>query len=274
MMALGADRHSLCINIGGGVIGDMGGFCAATFMRGITFIQMPTSLLSQVDASVGGKLGVDFHNCKNLIGLIQQPSMVFIDPQFLDTLPPVELRSGYAEMLKHGLIADHSYWNMLKGGYPSTNDHSFWISQIKRSIDIKKGITSKDPYERGLRKILNFGHTIGHAVESHYMQSLTPLLHGEAIAIGIICESYISYSRKMITKDNLLDISKHIQSLYDHHPEYLQETDSIYAYMQKDKKNKSGKIRMSLLDGQGSCTFDIEVDFVAITGALDHYKHL
>jgi 3-dehydroquinate synthase len=198
----GADRQSLVINLGGGVIGDLGGFCAATYMRGIRFIQVPTTLLSQVDASVGGKLGVDFMGYKNMVGLISDPAGVFIFTDFLRTLPADQFRSGYAELLKHGLIADRETWEDLskKKNFNGLDTEEM----IYQSLMIKKTVTEQDPNEKGLRKILNFGHTIGHAVESYWMQSRTPLLHGEAIAIGMVGEAYLSYRVGNISENELL----------------------------------------------------------------------
>ncbi|MCZ2102743.1 MAG: 3-dehydroquinate synthase, partial [Chitinophagales bacterium] len=187
LMAKGADRLSLLINLGGGVIGDLGGFCAGTYMRGIRFIQIPTTLLSQVDASVGGKLGVDFMERKNMIGLFGNPEAVFIFTDFLKTLPERELKSGYAEMLKHALIADKDAWNRLsKTDVATIND---WESTIYESVMIKQSIIQEDPLEAGKRKILNFGHTVGHAIESYWISREKPLLHGEAIAIGMVAEA-------------------------------------------------------------------------------------
>ena len=164
MMRLGLDRHSL-INLGGGVIGDMGGFCAATYLRGIDFVQIPTTLLSQVDASVGGKLGIDFNGVKNSIGVFQNPKAVLVDPMFLKTLPLSEIRSGFAEVFKHALIADAGQWHNLQ----NINDLMTvdWAATLAPSLSIKKRVVQEDPTEKGIRKALNFGHTVGHAVESY-----------------------------------------------------------------------------------------------------------
>jgi 3-dehydroquinate synthase len=178
----GFDRHSVLIVLGGGVLGDMGGFCAATFKRGIDFILVPTTLLSQVDSSVGGKIGVDFMGIKNHIGLFCEPAFTLISSKFLATLPIRELRSGFAEVIKHSLISDRAKWEIIKNkGLEEQN----WDKMIEFSYQFKSEIAETDPFEGGVRKILNFGHTIGHAVESACLQSLAPLLHGEAIAIGM-----------------------------------------------------------------------------------------
>ncbi len=195
------DRHALVINLGGGVIGDMGGFCASTYKRGIDFIQVPTTLLAQVDASVGGKLGIDFQGFKNHIGVFTQPRAVLIDSAFLATLPERELRSGFAEVIKHCLIRDRQMWNKIR---KTELDDMPMKELISHSVETKKAVVNEDPTEKGLRKILNFGHTIGHAVETFHLEK-NRLLHGEAIAIGIICESYIAYSKGMITESELGD---------------------------------------------------------------------
>src|ERR1700758_1124811 len=192
LIDFGADRQSLLINLGGGVISDMGGFAASTFKRGIDFVHVPTTLLSQVDASVGGKTGIDLDNIKNIIGTFTQPKAVFIEHEFLRTLPPRQILSGLAEMLKHGLIADATYWNELK--YSDLDNPS--AALVYHSIEIKNKVVIADPHEKGIRKSLNFGHTVGHAIETYsLMNDKDPLSHGEAIAVGMICEAYISHQR-------------------------------------------------------------------------------
>ena len=183
------DRKSILINLGGGVICDLGGFVASTYMRGIEFINIPTTLLSQVDASIGGKLGIDYKNLKNIIGLFREPKKVIIDTNYLNTLSDREIRSGYAEVIKHCLIKDK---NMFDEIYEKEWKNSDWTNLVNHSIKIKSEIVKKDLKENGLRKILNFGHTIGHSIETTYLNKLNKLFHGEAIAIGMICESFIS----------------------------------------------------------------------------------
>ena len=180
------------INLGGGVIGDMGGFCAATYKRGIRFINIPTTLLAQVDASVGGKLGIDFRGFKNHIGLFTMPEQVLVDVKFLETLPERELRSGFAEVIKHYLISDHSEWEKLNSLSFEKQD---WKHHVTESVKIKSAVVDRDPIEKGFRKVLNFGHTIGHALETFFLSrknSKVKVLHGEAIAAGMICELYLS----------------------------------------------------------------------------------
>lgn len=262
------DRHSLIINLGGGVIGDMGGFAASCFMRGIDFIQIPTTLLSQVDASVGGKLGIDFKGLKNFVGLFQNPIAVLVDTTFLTTLPEGELRSGFAEMLKHGLIRDASIWEVLTG---SSNWKAVdWEEEIYRSIKIKKAVVELDPKEDGLRKILNFGHTIGHAVESLALHSERPLMHGEAIAIGMMAESILSIKKSSLSQNDVNEILQKILKIYaDLDYSILKNGDDILELMKSDKKNVSGTIRFALLDKIGNSVYDIEATSVEIKSALE-----
>ena len=198
---LGADRKSILINLGGGVVSDIGGFVAATFKRGISFINVPTTLLSMVDAAIGSKNGVDLGNLKNQIGTITSPQMVVIDTVFLQTLPQNQMRSGLAEMLKHGLIASQEYWEKFQD--LGDVDFADFDSLIAESVEIKNKLVLQDPTEEGIRKALNFGHTLGHAIESHFMTKEVSLLHGEAIAIGMILESFLSYQLKYISKTEL-----------------------------------------------------------------------
>ena len=183
------DRNSLLINLGGGVIGDMGGFCAATYKRGLEFIHIPTTLLAMVDASVGGKLGIDFKGFKNQIGLFNNPKAVLISSVFLETLAESELKSGFAEVVKHALISDNSLWLKLKNTPFTDLD---WEDIIDTSIQIKNKIVLADPFEKGERKKLNFGHTFGHAIESYYLEKRTPISHGKAVFMGMILEAEIS----------------------------------------------------------------------------------
>ena len=249
------DRKSLLINLGGGVIGDMGGFIASTFKRGIDFINLPTTLLSQVDASVGGKLGIDFNGLKNHIGLFNQPQCVIIHADFLNTLPRRELYSGFAEVLKHGLIYDEKYWNESINIELSTAD---WSSIIEKSVQIKNAVVNEDPMEDGLRKILNFGHTIGHAVETHFLDN-ERLLHGEAIAVGMICEAYLSSKLTGLSELQLNAITASMKGFYQ--PKKIDKShfEAIVALTLQDKKNESGAVKFSLLKSIGNCTYDIPV---------------
>lgn len=265
-----ADRKSILINLGGGVIGDMGGFCAATFKRGISFIQIPTTLLSMVDASVGGKLGIDFNEFKNHIGVFQNPKKVLIFPKFLESLNARELRSGFAEIIKHCLIADFGKWEEIRGkDLTSLN----LTALIDHSVKIKSYVVTEDPKEKGLRKILNFGHTIGHAVESFYL--LNPgkkLLHGEAIAIGMVCEAWLSYLKGFISLKDCESIKKYLISIYGLVLIPSTEFDSILQLTSQDKKNEGQVLLFSLLEKLGKANFNIEVSLDEMKNALAYYS--
>ncbi len=270
LIDFGADRNSLLINVGGGVITDMGGFAASTFKRGIDFVQIPTTLLSQVDASVGGKTGIDMDHLKNIIGTFAQPKAVFIDTFFLRTLPQRQLFSGFAEMLKHGLIADRTYFNLLKEASPETIDAEF----IHHSINLKNNVVLQDPEEKGLRKILNFGHTIGHAVESFSLQEgKNPLLHGEAIAIGMVCEAYLSHKKTGLPGEELNEIVQTFQKFYEKQSIKEASIPALVELMKSDKKNNSGKINCSLLTQIGQCTIDIFCNEDELCESLSFYQN-
>lgn len=245
------DRKTLLINLGGGVIGDMGGFAASTYKRGIDFIQVPTTLLAMVDASIGGKLGIDFKGLKNQIGLFKNPQAVFIDSQFLNTLPKEQLLSGFAEVVKHALIADKNYWNSLQN---LPLEALSWEAIIKQSIHIKNSIVSEDPFEQGARKKLNFGHTYGHAIESHYLAEGNAILHGEAVALGMLLESQLS----PITQLEKNEIESFIRKTFT--LPILPEKGALKKWMLNDKKNEDGTIRFSLLTEIGACNFHQEVN--------------
>ena len=268
----GFDRKAILINLGGGVIGDMGGFCAATFKRGIDFINIPTTLLAQVDASIGGKLGIDFKKFKNHIGVFREPDLVIVDPVFLKTLDMRELRSGFAEVIKHALIADADYWPVISGKSFEAQD---WTSHIAHSIDVKRKVVEEDPREGGKRKILNFGHTIGHAIESFFLeQARQKLLHGEAIAAGMICEAYLSVAKCGLTESALNEIAGYILSVYGKVDMEKSVYADIAALTLQDKKNLGGVVKASLLEAIGSCTFDIDLQKDDIIKALAYYQSL
>jgi 3-dehydroquinate synthase len=263
------DRKSLLINLGGGVISDLGGFIAATYIRGIDFINIPTTLLSQVDASIGGKLGIDFNNLKNHVGLFLNPKKVFIDTNLLKSLPTREIKSGFAEVIKHCLIKDKTeFYRLLNTNWKNYN----WNDIIKHSIKIKSSIVSKDPLENGIRKILNFGHTIGHGIESIYMSKNNYLLHGEAIAIGIICESYISYTSNTLQKNELDLITKFIIKTYKPNIINKNKIEPILKAIIHDKKNINNKIKMSLLEKIGKCGYNYNVNKLVINESIDYYN--
>ena len=241
------DRNSLLINLGGGVIGDMGGFAAATYKRGVDFIQIPTTLLAMVDASIGGKLGINFNGLKNQVGLYSNPESVIINPKFLETLPEEELKSGFAEVVKHALITDKGLWKNITSTPFNNLD---WKEIIYTSLKIKNKIVISDPKEKGERKILNFGHTFGHAIESYYLEKGTPILHGEAIFMGIILESEISD----LTQSDKNEIKNYILSNFA--LPYTPKKSYLHKFLLNDKKNQEGKINFSLLKRIGNCTID------------------
>lgn len=268
---LGADRKSLVINIGGGVITDIGGFIASTFKRGIDFINVPTTLLAMVDASIGGKNGVDLGNLKNQIGVINVPKMVVIDTDFLSTLPQNEMRSGLAEMLKHGLIFDKNYWNEFKN--LSEKDFADFDQLIHRSVEIKNEIVKQDPTENGIRKALNFGHTLGHAIESYFLENENKktLLHGEAIAVGMILESFISNKLSLITKEELAEIKYIISDLFEKINIEANDVKPIMELLIHDKKNEYGKIQFALLKNIGNFSVNQTVENSLIEEAFNDY---
>lgn len=265
------DRKGLLINLGGGVIGDMGGFCAATYKRGIDFIQAPTTLLAQVDASVGGKLGIDFNDFKNHIGVFKEPAAVLIATDFLHTLPAKEIRSGFAEIIKHCLIADATMWEKIR---KRDLEKQNWAELVPHSVEIKKRVVAEDPTEKGLRKILNFGHTIGHAVESYFLkQPRKKLLHGEAIAIGMICESYISHKRDLLNEQALYHVEEFIFSIYGKAKITSQDAEAIIPLMMQDKKNEKGTIQSVLLQGIGNPVYDQKLSLAEIKEAIHYYSN-
>ncbi|GAA4898996.1 3-dehydroquinate synthase [Flaviramulus aquimarinus] len=268
---LDADRKSLMINIGGGVITDLGGFVACTFKRGIAYINVPTTLLSMVDASVGGKTGVDLGHLKNQIGVISNPNLVLIDTKFLDTLATNQMRSGLAEMLKHGLITGESYWNKFQDlSKLSLNDLD---KLIYESVIIKKNVVENDPFENNLRKTLNFGHTLGHAIESYFLsnENKTTLLHGEAIVVGMILACYISTELAGFPRQKTIDIKDLFIGYYGKVKIDESEYKAIIELLKYDKKNNHGNINFVLLESIGACKIDCIVDDKIIIDAFDFY---
>jgi len=269
---LGGDRKSLVINLGGGVVTDLGGFVASTFKRGVDFIHIPTTLLSMVDASVGGKNGVDLGNLKNQIGVINVPKMVLIDSQYLETVPQNEMRSGLAEMLKHGLIYDVAYWKQFLD--LKAIDFADFDELIYRSVEIKNEIVKQDPTEKNIRKALNFGHTLGHAIESYFLENENKitLLHGEAIAAGMILESYISLQKDLISTEEYKEIKDTIKSIFEDIIFEENDMNPILELLIHDKKNEYGTIQFALIDGIGKIKINQEVENELINKAFEDYK--
>lgn len=271
MSEYNADRKSLLINLGGGVVTDLGGFVASTYMRGIDYINVPTTLLAMVDASVGGKTGVDLGILKNQIGVISEGSMVLIDTSFLETLPQNHMVSGYAEMIKHGLIYDKEYWNTLT--HLEGLDISDLDQLIYDSVVIKNKVVSEDPTEQGTRKILNFGHTLGHAIESYFLgnTNITQLLHGEAIAIGMILEAYISTEVCGLSTKDLNIITEGVLKTFSFVEINANDQKTILELLKHDKKNSYGIVKFVLLEAIGQPKIDCQVNNELILEAFDYY---
>lgn len=269
-----ADRHSLMINLGGGMITDLGGFVASTFKRGMSFINIPTTLLAMVDASIGGKNGIDFGQAKNQIGTISQPEMVVVERAFLDTLPHGQLVSGTAEMLKHGLIHSAGAWERV--AEMDLNDRPALEELIWESIEIKNRIVSMDPLEENLRKTLNYGHTLGHAIESHCLANpnRTSLLHGEAIAVGIILATYISNQLLGFPKIRLREVSQKIIAVFPKQRFAQKEIENILNLLLFDKKNRNGEVLFVLLSDIGTWKTNCTVDNKLIYRAFEYYGNL
>ncbi|MCB0465237.1 MAG: 3-dehydroquinate synthase, partial [Aequorivita sp.] len=269
----GADRNSLIINLGGGVVTDLGGFVASTFKRGLQFINIPTSLLAMVDASVGGKNGIDLGHIKNQIGVINLPEMVLIDTDFLNTLPAEQIASGLAEMLKHGIIHSNNYWERVKN-IAVSNKNEF-ETLIWDSIEIKKEIVAKDPLEKNLRKTLNYGHTLGHAIESYFLKSPDKknLLHGEAVAAGMVLATFISMETYGFPKETLFDISKTIFKYFPKQSFDKKDIEAIINLLVFDKKNRNGQVLFVLMKDIGNYKIDCVVSNNLIYNAFDYYKN-
>lgn len=269
---LGADRKSIMITLGGGVVTDLGGFIASVYKRGIDCINVPTTLLGMVDASIGGKTGIDLDGIKNQIGTFSTPKMVVIDTSFLETLDGRQLRSGYAEMLKHGLIYNKEYWSLLKDSAGLSFED--FEDLIFHSVYVKNEVVSQDLKELGIRKILNFGHTLGHAIESYFLTTTNqePLLHGEAIAMGMILESHISLQKGRLTTDEYFDIKKGISGIFPQISLSSDAFEEVLEWLKHDKKNLKGQVLFVLLDGIGQAVIDQEVTMDLIYKAFEDYS--
>lgn len=268
-----ADRHSLLVNLGGGVIGDLGGFVASTYKRGIDFVQIPTTLLAMADASIGGKLGVDYNELKNVIGLFNQPKKIFIHPDFLKTLSKDQILSGFAEIIKCGLIADSNLFGKIEQ-VKSIKEIIKKEKIIAQAIKIKQTIVKQDPLEVGIRKSLNFGHTIGHAIESHFLKQKKELLHGYAVAVGMVCEAYLSHAKIGLKQKELDIIVAMIFKLYPKTVFLKNEYSGLISLMYQDKKNAHGKISFSLVPKIGKCKTDVYCTEAEIKAALNFYSML
>ena len=268
----GATRHSLMINLGGGMVTDLGGFAASTFKRGIDFINIPTTLLAMVDASVGGKTGINFGGLKNEIGVFSDSRFVIINTQFLDTLDHDNICSGYAEMLKHGLISDERTWAELVTFDLDTPDLSQLQRMVAESIKVKERIGEADPHEHGIRKALNLGHTMGHAFESFAMRRGTPILHGYAVAYGLISELYMSARKTAFPTDRMHQTVRFIRENYGTFNITCDDYPTLIELMHHDKKNTSGIINFTLLGNVGDIRINQTANEEEIKEALDFFR--
>ncbi len=269
----GGTRHSLLVNVGGGMVTDLGGFAASTFKRGIAYINIPTTLLSMVDAAVGGKTGINFGGLKNEVGVFAPASSVIIDTNFLRTLDRANLCSGYAEMLKHGLISTAGHWaELLRFDLLNNLDYSRLQALVARSVAIKEHVVEQDPHEHGIRKALNLGHTVGHAFESLALHEGRTVLHGYAVAWGLVCELYLSARRTGFPSGKLQQTLQFVKAHYGVFPFDCTHYDRLYAYMTHDKKNTAGRINFTLLGEVGDIRINQEAGREEILDALDFYR--
>lgn len=268
----GASRHSLVINLGGGMITDLGGFAASTFKRGLNYINIPTTLLAMVDASVGGKTGINFNGLKNEIGVFAPAGSVLIETEFLKTLDAANFFSGYAEMLKHGLISTVEHWVELLAFDTQEIDYQSLKTLVGKSVQIKEDIVAEDPFEQGIRKALNLGHTVGHAFESLALKENRPVLHGYAVAWGIVCELYLSHLQVGFPKDKLRQTIDFIKTNYGIFHFSCHEYEQLYEFMTHDKKNTSGIINFTLLKDVGEVQINQTATKDEIFDMLDFYR--
>lgn len=266
-----ATRHSLLINLGGGMVTDLGGFAASTYKRGINFINVPTTLLAMVDASVGGKTGINFGGLKNEIGVFNDAEFVLLDTNWLRTLDEENIRSGYAEMLKHGLIADETMWAELINFNLAQPNLRQLASMLNKSVRIKERIVTEDPHEKGIRKALNLGHTFGHAFESWAMKR-QPVLHGYAVAFGLIAELYLATTQTDFPTERMHQTVNFIRSYYGSLPITCNDYPELIELMHHDKKNRGNEINVTLLGGIGDIRIDQTITEEDIKEALDFFR--
>lgn len=268
----GASRHSLLINLGGGMVTDLGGFAASTFKRGIDYINIPTTLLSMVDASVGGKTGINFNGLKNEVGVFSPAVSVLIETEFLRTLDAHNFFSGYAEMLKHGLISTDRHWSELLAFDTECIDYGRLKELVGQSVQVKEDIVEQDPHEHGIRKALNLGHTIGHAFESLALAEDRPVLHGYAVAWGLVCELYLSHLKCGFPKEKMQQSIHFIRQNYGAFHFECRHYDRLYELMKHDKKNMAGIINFTLLSDVGHICLNQTADKDVIFEVFDFYR--
>ncbi|MFC0877634.1 3-dehydroquinate synthase [Saccharicrinis sp. FJH2] len=268
----GADRHSLFISLGGGMVTDLGGFAASTFKRGVHFFNVPTTLLAIVDAAVGGKTGINFEGLKNEIGVINHAEAVLVDTRFLKTLDQENFISGYAEMIKHALLSSQADWDEICAYDTTDPDYELLKPIVGKSIAIKERVVAEDPYEKGIRKALNLGHTIGHALESMAMEQGRPVLHGYAVAWGLISELYLSHKKLNFpekTLDQLVDL---VVRNYGSFQFVSEDYDRLYELMLHDKKNKGGMINFTFMKNIGEVQINMNCTRKEIDDSLDYLR--
>lgn len=269
LVASGADRSSLLINVGGGMICDLGGFAAACYQRGMRFMHIPTTLLAMTDAAIGGKTGIEFQGYKNYLGSFQAPFLVWVDPVFLQTLPGNEIRNGLAEIVKHAIVGSPDLWKILQQLEDSHVPD--WYTLLEKSIQVKLNIVTKDPYESGQRKLLNFGHTIGHALESHFLNEGQEIPHGRAVALGMLAESKLALDKKMLAQQDFNSIVEQIIKILNPFGLPLPDVSVLAHWLKGDKKKKDGRTVFSLPEAIGACRWDVDVDDAEI---IDAYSWL
>lgn len=270
----GADRKSLVVNLGGGMLTDLGSFAASTFKRGCDFVNIPTTLLAQVDASVGGKTGFNFNGLKNEIGVINQPNHVLIDTRFLQTIDHPNFLSGYAEMIKHGLIFSTDHLEEVRRFDLIQPDLKILSGMIARSVAIKDYFVDKDPNERNIRKALNFGHTIGHAFESYAMETGKPILHGFAVAYGMMAELWLSHRECGFPKAEMVQLIEWLKSIYGKFEVAENDYAALFELMTHDKKNEGKRINFTLLPGAGRFEINCNCGRERVYEALDFYQNI
>lgn len=268
----GATRHSLFINVGGGMVTDLGGFAAATFKRGIAYINVPTTLLAMVDASVGGKTGINFNGLKNEIGAFAPAASVLLETEFLRTLDAHNFFSGYAEMLKHGFISNTAHWAELLAFDTATIDYARLKQLVGQSVQVKEDIVEQDPFEHGIRKALNLGHTVGHAFESLALAESRPVLHGYAVAWGIVCELYLSHIKVGFPQDKMRQTIQFIKENYGTFSFDCKQYDRLYEFMLHDKKNTAGTVNFTLLKEIGDICINQTADKDTIFEMFDFFR--
>ncbi len=268
----GGTRHSCLINLGGGMVTDLGGFAASTFKRGINFINIPTTLLAMVDASVGGKTGINFNGLKNEIGVFSDARFVLLDTEFLKTLDHENLVSGYAEMLKHSLISDNRMWAEHVAFDLNAPDFSQLLRMVEDSVKVKEHIVEEDPHEKGIRKALNLGHTVGHAFEAWALHTKRPVLHGYAVAYGMVAELYLCTKKTGFPAEKMRQTVNYIKENYGQLPITCDDYPELLDLMRHDKKNTAGVINFTLLSDVGEIIINQTATDEEIIEALDFYR--